>query len=64
MDSKIISKLFFILVTFVSTQSNAIEFKGKFLQGHFIIGITDPLAKILIDKKILKFQRMDTLFLE
>jgi len=54
MDSKIISKLFFILVTFVSTQSNAIEFKGKFLQGHFIIGITDPLAKILIDKKNIK----------
>jgi len=54
MDSKIISKLFFILFIFVSTQSNAIEFKGKFLQGHFIIGITDPLAKILIDKKNVK----------
>ena len=54
MDSKIIFKLFFILAIFVSTQSNAIEFKGKFLQGHFIIGITDPLAKILIDKKNVK----------
>ena len=30
---------------------NAIEFKGKFLQGHYIIGITDPFAEIIIDKK-------------
>ena len=54
MDSKIIPKLFFVLFFFVATKSNAIEFKGKFLQGHFIIGITDPLAKILIDKKNVK----------
>ena len=38
----------------MATKSNAIEFKGKFLQGHFIIGITDPLAEILIDKKNVK----------
>ena len=54
MDSKIIPKLFLVFFFFVATQSNAIEFKGKFLQGHFIIGITDPLAKILIDKKNVK----------
>ena len=54
MDSKIIPKLFFVLFFFVATKLNAIEFKGKFLQGHFIIGITDPLAKILIDKKNVK----------
>ena len=54
MDSKIIPKLFLVFFFFVATKSNAIEFKGKFLQGHFIIGITDPLAKILIDKKNVK----------
>ena len=51
MDCKIISRLFFLIIFFISTQLNAIEFKGKFLQGHYIIGITDPSAKIIIDKK-------------
>ena len=37
-----------------SSQSNAVEFKGKFLQGHYIIGITDPSAKIIVDKKNVK----------
>ena len=51
MDCKIISRLFFIIIFFTSTQINAIEFKGKFLQGHYIVGITDPSAEIIIDKK-------------
>ena len=51
MDSKIIFKLFFLIVFFISTHLNAVEFKGKFLQGHYIIGITDPSAEIIIDKK-------------
>ena len=42
--------LLFIAIIF-STNTFAIEFKGKFLQGHYIIGITDPSAKIIIDKK-------------
>jgi len=54
MDSKIISRLFLIIIIFTTTQLNAIEFKGKFLQGHYIIGITDPSAKIIIDKKNVK----------
>jgi len=54
MDCKIINKLFLILVFFTSTQLNALEFKGKFLQGHYIIGITDPSAEIIIDKKKIK----------
>jgi len=54
MDCKIISRLFIIIIIFTTTQLNAIEFKGKFLQGHFIIGITDPTAKIIIDKKNVK----------
>tara|TARA_S200000501_G_scaffold122404_1_gene115313 strand:- start:968 stop:1711 length:744 start_codon:yes stop_codon:yes gene_type:complete len=33
---------------------HAVEFRGEFLQGHFIIGLTDPSAKIIIDKKNVK----------
>ena len=51
MDCKIILKLIFSLILLFSTHSNAIEFKGKFLQGHYIIGITTPLSEIIIDKK-------------
>ena len=54
MDSKIIFKL--ILIIFFLTPANlcAIEFRGKFLQGHYIIGQTDPSAKIIIGKKEVK----------
>ena len=51
MDSKITFRLFFLIIFFISTQLNAIEFKGKFIQGHYIVGITDPSAKISIGKK-------------
>ncbi len=54
MDCKIIYKSVIIIVVFLTTELNAIEFKGKFLQGHYIIGITDPSSKIIIDKKNVK----------
>jgi len=54
MDGKIKFRLFFLIIFLISTHSNAIEFEGKFLQGHYIIGITNPSAKILIDKKEVK----------
>ncbi len=54
MDCKIITKLFFLIFCFIPTHLIAIEFTGKFLQGHFIIGKTDPTAKIIIDKKQVK----------
>ena len=57
MDCKIISRLFLFIVIFTTTQLNAIEFKGKFLQGHFIVGITDPNAKILVGKKEVKISK-------
>jgi murein DD-endopeptidase MepM/ murein hydrolase activator NlpD len=57
MDSKIIFKLFVIIIFFTSTQLNAVEFKGKFIQGHYIVGITDPSAKIIIDKKKIKVSK-------
>ena len=57
MDCKIISRLFFFIIIFTTTQLNAVEFKGKFLQGHFIVGITDPNAKILVGKKEVKVSK-------
>jgi len=57
MDCKIINKLLLFLIIFTSTQLNAVEFKGKFLQGHYILGITDPAAQILIGKKKVKVSK-------
>ena len=57
MDCKIISRLLFLIIIFTTTQLNAIEFKGKFLQGHYIVGITDPDSKIIIDKKEVKVSK-------
>ena len=55
MDCKIIKRLFLLIVSiFYTTQLSAIEFKGEFLQGHYIIGITNPSAKIIVDKKTVK----------
>ena len=57
MDSKIIFRLFFFIFFFQTLNLEAIEFKGKFLQGHYIIGVTDPSAKIIIDKKKVKVSK-------
>ena len=57
MDCKIINKLLLILVFFTSSQLYAIEFRGKFLQGHYIIGLTDPSAQIIIGKKEVKVSK-------
>ena len=47
-------KLLLILAIFFPTNILAIEFDGKFIQGHFILGKTDPNSKIIIDKKDVK----------
>ena len=57
MDSKIIFRLFLFIIFLIPTHSYAIEFKGKFLQGHFIVGITNPSAKIMVDKKEVKVSK-------
>tara|TARA_A100000164_G_scaffold37897_1_gene28971 strand:- start:7387 stop:8190 length:804 start_codon:yes stop_codon:yes gene_type:complete len=57
MDSKIIFRLFFFIILLIPAHSIAIEFKGKFLQGHFIVGITNPSAKIIVDKKEVKVSK-------
>ena len=49
MDSKIIKLI--LISFFFNLQASAIEFKGKFIQGHFILGKTQSGAKISIDKK-------------
>ena len=53
MDSTIIKKII-ILLFFITSHVKAVEFTGKFIQGHFILGKTDPSAKIIIDKKLVK----------
>ena len=42
---------FFILILFFTKSTFAVEFQGKFIQGHFIIGKTEAGTKVLIDKK-------------
>ena len=54
MDCKVIYRLFLLVALFFSTQSFALEFQVKFIQGHFIIGETDPGSSIFIDKKQVK----------
>ena len=57
MDSKIIIRLLLILIILIPSRLSAIEFEGKFIQGHFILGLTDPDAKILIGKKQVKVSK-------
>ena len=42
---------------FFSFKVSAVEFNGRFVQGHFIIGKTDPNSKIKIDKKQVKVSK-------
>ena len=55
MDCKIIK--FFLLIFFISFKSYAVEFNGKFVQGHYIIGKTDPNSTVTIDKKKVKVSK-------
>ena len=57
MDSSIIYRFLFVFFIFTTSQVNAIEFQGKFIQGHFILGKTNPEAKILVGKKKVKVSK-------
>jgi len=57
MDSKITKRLFLIIFFLISTESNAVEFKGKFIQGHYIVGLTDPSTQIIINKKEIRVSK-------
>ena len=52
MDSKIIK--YILLIFLFNFKVLAVEFKGNFVQGHYIIGKTNPDSKIFIDKKKVK----------
>ena len=55
MDSNIIK---YILIVFLfSFKVSAVEFNGKFIQGHFIIGKTEPNSKVKIDKKQIRVSK-------
>jgi len=55
MDCKIIK--YILLIFLFSFKVSAVEFNGKFIQGHFIIGKTDPSSKVKIDKKQIKVSK-------
>jgi len=57
MDSSIIYRFLLVLFIFITSQVNAIEFQGKFIQGHYILGKTNPEAKILVGKKEVKVSK-------
>ena len=48
---KILISLVFVLIT---TSSFAVTFDGKFIQGSFILGKTEPGSEVFIDKKKVK----------
>ena len=58
---KILISLVFLLIT---TSSFAVTFEGKFIQGSFILGKTEPGSEVLLIKKKLKLPPMDFLFLD
>ena len=55
MDSKIIK--YILIIFLLNFKVLAVEFDGKFIQGHFIIGKTDPSSKVKIDKKQIKVSK-------
>ena len=57
MDCSIIYRFFLVLLILTTSQVKAVEFQGKFIQGHFILGKTEPNAKIIIDKKEVKVSK-------
>ena len=55
MDSNIIK--YILIVFFFSFKVSAVEFNGKFIQGHFILGKTEPNSKVKIDKKQIRVSK-------
>ena len=55
MDSNIIK--YILIICLFSFKVSAVEFNGKFIQGHFIIGKADPSTKIKIDKKQIRVSK-------
>jgi murein DD-endopeptidase MepM/ murein hydrolase activator NlpD len=51
MDGKVKFILLFCVAIFYTNITYGVEFKGKFQQGSFILGKTEPGTKIIVDKK-------------
>ena len=49
--------LLFLIFIFSFSCCNAVEFKGSFVQGSFILAKTNPSAKVLIDKTAVKVSK-------
>ena len=49
-----LKNIVFLTSILVSSNVFALEFKGKFIQGHFILGKTHPNSQIWVDKKKVK----------
>ena len=57
MLNKYLKKIIFLLFIVPFSNLYALEFDGSFIQGHFIIGKTDPKTMIWIDKKKIKVSK-------
>ncbi len=51
------NKILLIVAILFSTNVFSVEFKGKFIQGHFIIGKTDQDSKVFVYKKVIKVSK-------
>ena len=49
--------LFTLIILLFTNSLQAIELRGKFYQGNFILGKVEPGTKVLIDKKIIKVSK-------
>jgi len=45
---RILISIFFL---FITTSSFAVTFNGKFIQGSFVLGKTEPGSEVFIDKQ-------------
>ena len=43
-----LKNIVFLITILISSNVFALEFQGKFIQGHFILGKTDPNVKIFV----------------
>ena len=46
----------FYLILFIEI-GHTLEFYGNFIQGHFIVGKTEPNSRVIIDKKKIKVSK-------
>ena len=54
LNVKTMLRIIFLFIILIPSSALAISFDGKFIQGHFIIGKTQPKTEIWIDKKKIK----------